>query len=228
MIMLIMILSLLRKTLLLACRYVDHIRANAERYLHEKLGIPVEQVGPVRKKALALANQTVRGLRMQGYEFDAQEFTAYMRAGEELFMKPDPEVQDFLASLSQPMWIFTNTGEAPAERALELLGIKQYFQGILGADFMGDICKPQHEAFNKVLHHIDAEAESSVMFEDSLKNLVACQELGMATVFVTSEDPEQGVREIGADAQDVNALAEAVVNKCSLSELKSELPALWL
>eukprot|EP00976_Prorocentrum_cordatum_P013863 276612-Prorocentrum_minimum.AAC.4 len=89
---------------------------------------------------------------MQGYEIDAQEFTENMRAGEELFMKPDPEVQKFLASLSQPMWVFTNTGERSAERALELLGIRQYFEGILGADFMGDICKPQHEAFNKVVN----------------------------------------------------------------------------
>eukprot|EP00959_Pyramimonas_sp_CCMP1952_P287181 6005801-Pyramimonas_sp.AAC.1 len=43
--------------LLVICRYVAHIRANAERYMHEKLGIPLDQVGPVRKKALALANQ---------------------------------------------------------------------------------------------------------------------------------------------------------------------------
>ena len=37
--------------------YVAHIRKNAERYMHEKLGIPRDQVEPVRKQALALANQ---------------------------------------------------------------------------------------------------------------------------------------------------------------------------
>ena len=60
-------------------------------------------------------------------------------------------MQEFLASLSQPKWIFTNTGEEPAQRALKQLGIEQYFEGVLGADFMGDICKPQGEAFAKVV-----------------------------------------------------------------------------
>ena len=33
----------------------------------------------------------------------------------------------------------------------------------------------------QVLRHIGADAQSSVMFEDSLKNVVACRKLGMAT-----------------------------------------------
>jgi len=46
--------------------YVAHIRQNAERYMTEQLGIPADEVSAVRRQALALANQTVRGLKMQG------------------------------------------------------------------------------------------------------------------------------------------------------------------
>ena len=73
--------------------------------------------------------------------------------------------QEFLASLSQPLWVFTNTGEASAERALELLGVAHYFKGVLGADFMGDVCKPQHQAFRKVtagLHQLSRKTHRNL------------------------------------------------------------------
>eukprot|EP00873_Tetraselmis_striata_P027315 jgi/Tetstr1/447579/TSEL_034956.t2 len=215
--------------------YVAHIRGNAERYMHEVLGIPKDEVQAVRKRALAMANQTVRGLRLQGYEFDVAEFMAYMRSGEELFMEPDPEVQELLSSLPQPKWIFTNTGEASARRALELLGISEHFDGVLGATFMGDMAKPQLEAFEKVLSHIGASADTSVMFEDSLKNIAACRQLGLGTVFITSDDPEQGVSEAAGLAgaspaadEAVQSLADAVVSKCSVEQLREAMPGLWL
>ena len=54
-----------------------------------------------------------------------------------------------------------------------------------GADFTGDVCKPQAEAFRMVMEDCGAKAESSAMFEDSLRNVVAAKELGMTTVFIT-------------------------------------------
>ena len=172
------------------------------------------------------------------YEFDEAAFVENMRAGEELFMTPDAEVDALLASLPQRkvgavtsnqtprcpiLWVvviravirereraspcfarpslttltpstssaardspasvpspapskpqashhhqkrippsrtprpdrpislwqvlFTNTGEAPARRALQLLGLQHHFEKVYGADFMGDVCKPQPKAF---------------------------------------------------------------------------------
>mmetsp|Transcript_10286 Transcript_10286/g.19446 ORF Transcript_10286/g.19446 Transcript_10286/m.19446 type:complete len:274 (+) Transcript_10286:1-822(+) len=208
--------------------YVAHHRTNAERYMHTKLGIPLDKVSEIRKKALAIANQTVKGLRILGYtEFDAAEMIDYMRTGEELFLQPDSEVQEFLSSLAQPKWVLTNTGEGPARRALECLGIEQHFQGILGAEFMGDMCKPQLEVFQKALDHIGADAATTVMFEDSLRNIRASKQLGMGTVFIQGEDTEQGLAEAGPDDVDISTIADAVVAKCSVDELSLQLRKLW-
>jgi len=59
---------------------------------------------------------------------------------------------------------------------------------------MGDHCKPEKEAFEKVLAALpleDGEGEEGreggrvvVFFEDSFKNLLAARELGMKTVLI--------------------------------------------
>ncbi|KAK3233022.1 hypothetical protein CYMTET_56639 [Cymbomonas tetramitiformis] len=210
--------------------YVDHIRGNAERFIHETLGVPAEEAGPTRKKALALANQTALGLRMQGFDFVTEDLVSCMREGAELFMTPDKEVQDFLSTLCQKkkMYIFTNTREVHAREALELLGLSSYFLEVYGADFMGDCCKPQEAAFQKVLDDISVDAKSCVMFEDSLKNLRTAKFMGMTTVFITSEDDEQGVSEEGGTRDpDLSQVADAIVTTCTSSALLPQLPLLW-
>jgi len=84
-----------------------------------------------------------------------------------------------------------------------------------------------------VLDDVGVAAHETVMFEDSLKNVRACKQLGMGTVFITGDDPEQGLGELsteeegGDETAQLAALADAVVSKCSLTQLKPALPALW-
>jgi hypothetical protein len=63
------------------------------------------------------------------------------------------------------------------------------FRYVYGSDFMGTVCKPEKEAFQKVLDHINPGQDPCrvVMFEDSYKNLVTANSMGMSTVFVESE-----------------------------------------
>jgi FMN phosphatase YigB (HAD superfamily) len=84
----------------------------------------------------------------------------------------------------------------------------------------------------QVLDDMGVAAHETVMFEDSLKNVRACRQLGMGTVFVTGNDPEQGLGELGAQeggdaTAQLAALADAVVSKCSLAQLRPALPSLW-
>jgi putative hydrolase of the HAD superfamily len=58
---------------------------------------------------------------------------------------------------------------------------------IFGVEDVMPACKPEKEAFQTVLDAVGADAESSVMFEDSLKNIRACRALGMRCVFVEEE-----------------------------------------
>jgi len=48
--------------------------------------------------------------------------------------------------------------------------------------------KPQAESFQQVMDAVGASPETSVMFEDSMKNVKACHALGIRTVLL--KDPK--------------------------------------
>ena len=51
---------------------------------------------------------------------DEIEFVSFMRQGVEDFLKPDEDLAKFLGSLKQKKYVFTNTREVEAEKALKV------------------------------------------------------------------------------------------------------------
>lgn len=64
------------------------------------------------------------------------------------------------------------------------MGVGDLFEGIYGADHMGEVCKPDEEAFEKVLSVLPSERQQIVFFEDSFKNLMAAKKFGWKTVLI--------------------------------------------
>ena len=90
-----------------------------------------------------------------------------------------------LNSMPYKKYIFTNAREREASEALRALGVQNCFEEpIYGADFMGDVCKPQEDAFRMILDDIGVDPANCVFFEDSVKNLATGKGLGMSTVLV--------------------------------------------
>ena len=206
--------------------YVQHCRSRAAEFLARKFGMTVEEAEEKRKLALATSNQTVKGLRTLGYDLDDVEFVTYMRAGVEGFLKPNEDLTAFLSSLSH--WkkvVFTNTREVEAEKALACLGIREHFEKkIYGADFMKDTCKPESVAFQKVAEDVGVDLKECVMFEDSIKNVVAAKGLGMRTVFVRGRDPEQGAN---AKEGSPEKVIDCACDSLTLANLKDKAGFLW-
>lgn len=65
--------------------------------------------------------------------------------------------------------------------------MQDVFDGIIGADSMGDVCKPEVAAFQKALAISGATAVETAMFEDSFKNLRTAKSLGMTTIMIAGE-----------------------------------------
>jgi hypothetical protein len=59
-----------------------------------------EEAAAIRLEAFTLANQTVKGLQMLGYECDSEDFMDFARSGEDLFLTPDQDVIEAAAALS--------------------------------------------------------------------------------------------------------------------------------
>jgi putative hydrolase of the HAD superfamily len=65
------------------------------------------------------------------------------------------------------------------------------FKGVIGADAMGDVCKPDPAAFEIALRMSGADASRTVLFEDSLKNLRTAKALGLSTLLIDSKTAEE-------------------------------------
>ena len=197
-----------------------------------------EEATAIRLEAFRLANQTVKGLQMLGYEVDSEDFMDFCRSGEETFLTPDEDVSAAVSALSAlfgrrrnssdaadpaRMVLLTNTAEKRARVALRCLGLSDYFDEVYGADFMRPACKPEKVVFEKVLADVGVFPERAVMFEDSFKNLKAAKAVGMTTVFIRGAT----MGDEGVTSVELEAAADAVVPSVTLPALRDALPALW-
>lgn len=205
-------------------KYEDHVRNNLWKYMNVKFGIPIEKAEEVWRPLFRKYNQSLRGLRAGGFDIEAEEYWNCLRAGAEQFLFLNKEVQRLLQSLPQAeKWLFTNCSEKHANHALELLGLKDCFKGVIGADMMGDICKPEPAAFQIALKHIGADPAKTAMFEDSVKNLRTAKALGITTLLIAGPTALEERASTAAELQH----CDGIVSTLSEAEVRRALPNLW-
>jgi pyrimidine 5'-nucleotidase len=212
------------------CGYEEHIHDNIFRFMVEQTGGKFDAIDcleTAREKwqpIFAKYNLTKRGLIGEGYVFDGIYYDTFVRQGAARYIRKDPELRRFLESLPQPKVIFTSAPEASAHEILELLGVADLFQAVLGTGFLQDrVCKPERQAFDQLLDHVKVPPHRICYFEDSFKNLVAGRHLGMATVFVTSET----LTNEGRALNELSQFDAIVHNKVNMS-LRDTMPSLWM
>ena len=170
-------------------------------------------------------NQSAKALRMGGWEFSDDEYWAFMRSGADKFLQRDGPLDSLLSALPQRKFIMTNCAEKQALECLDMMGVTHHFDKVFGANFMGTMCKPEEAAFQAVCDEIGVTPSDVCFFEDSYKNLVTCNRMGMTTVFVkgfTAE--EEGV------SVEQERILDAIVPTLSDQNgegLKKQLPYLF-
>lgn len=132
-----------------------------------------------------------------------------------------------LQALGYKLVVFSNAPRKYARRCLDSLGLRDLFRDdfIFGVEDVMPACKPEKEAFQTVLDAVGADAESSVMFEDSLKNIRACRALGIRCVFVEEEVGGDAALLGDSAAEGDENLYEAKVRR--IADLKGAYPGLW-
>ena len=166
------------------------------------------QAKEIWSEAFAKYNQTLRSLRAIGYDgFDEEEYWAYTRGDPRTHLREDGETKAMVEALRGRKVVFTNCHEKQAREALDALGLSDCFDGVFGAGGMGEVCKPEEEAFRKLFAEYGIEDPTKcVFYEDSLKNLRAASALGMVTVLVAGETLEEELRAGNADVDFVDVI----------------------
>ncbi|XP_030471493.1 suppressor of disruption of TFIIS isoform X2 [Syzygium oleosum] len=118
-------------------------RKNIEEFMLHKLHIEESEVPRMCLELYREHGTTMAGLKALGYEFDNDEFHAYVhgRLPYET-LKPDPVLRNLLLSMPQRKIIFTNGDKAHVDQVLSRLGLEDCFEGIICFETLNPALEP--------------------------------------------------------------------------------------
>lgn len=155
-------------------------------FIGAELELASDDAFKVQKDYFRKYGTTLRGLMLH-HDTDPHAFLDYVHDIDLAGLRPDPELARHLEKLEGRKIIHTNGSGKHARRVLERLGIDEFFSGvfdIIEADFLP---KPEPAAYRHLLERYHLCAETSALFEDLPRNLVAAAEIGMTTIWVRND-----------------------------------------
>lgn len=163
----------------------DMIRQRIDLYMHEKMGLPADQVPAIRRKLFAEHGTTMRGLQKQ-FSIDVPGYLQFVHdVPVEERVKPNSKLKAFLESLPFPKYIFTNADVNHSRRVLKALQLEQEIQGIIDIVAMEPFCKPQLGAFQAALRLVgQPDPHNCILIDDTSANLEVARSLGFYTLQV--------------------------------------------
>lgn len=132
---------------------------------------------------------------------------------------------------------FSNGPRKYVKRVLVELGVAHLFpeDRLFAVDDVLPYCKPEKEAFDKVLAEISAKPSECVMVEDSMKNIRGAKALGMKTILIAgkksaSQDLNEATKAAEATkAGDAPERNDPAVDVCveTCAQIHDAWPELW-
>jgi len=213
------------------------------RFMVEKLGFSsTQEAKKLRDEYFTRFHSTMKGLNVATAEgrlpkpFVQEELGDFWaeHCDYERYLAPDAAFVDALRSLRDDAGLtlvaFSNSPRKYALRCLDTLGVREFFPDdrVFGVEDVLPACKPEREAFLKVLGAVGARPEQAVMFEDSMKNVRACKAAGLRTVLIhESTGAECGGEAalLGDIPRPEDPAVDVVIRR--VGEIRDALPGLW-
>ena len=161
------------------------IAVRINRFMHERLGLPLEQIAEVREAYFRQYGTTLRGLQAN-HRVDVDDYLAFVHDVPLAdYLRPDPGLRAALQRLSLRKYIFTNADAAHARRVLKALDLEGLFDGIFDIHTIAPYCKPMPEAFELALAAAGGlDPRAVVLIDDQPRITRAARQLGFYTVLV--------------------------------------------
>ncbi|EPS65633.1 hypothetical protein M569_09148, partial [Genlisea aurea] len=208
-------------------------RNNIQEYMLHHLGIEQDRVPAMCLELYKQYGTTMAGLKALGYQFDSDEFHAYVHGRLPYHLLPsDPDLRNLLRSMPQKKMIFTNSDKAHVAQVLTRLGLEDCFDGVIcfetlnpptvsvGQPQLQDknktngeqiLCKPSVEAFEAAIRIADVDPNKTMFFDDSIRNIENGKAAGLHTVIVGRSTLVPG--------------ADHALN--SIHNIKEAIPEIW-
>jgi putative hydrolase of the HAD superfamily len=154
------------------------------RYMHEVVGIPLEEVDELRCIYWQRYGVTMQGL-MRHHQVDPEDYLDYVHDIDVASrLAPDPTLRRVLEELPLRRAVFTNASTGHGERVLQALGLSDVFEEIFDIRVANYLPKPYPEPYHAVLARLCLPAGRCIMVEDTPENLQTAKALGMGTILV--------------------------------------------
>lgn len=183
----------------------DEIGVRMTNYIADQLSLDEAAALEIRERYFHDYGATVVGL-VRHHGVDARDFLENVHTADHSVLSADPELRTLIGRLPGRRIIFTNGGGGHAERVLERLNLADLFDTVLDIEACGLFPKPQRESYERVLAATGIEAKSSILIEDTMRNLEPAHDMGFATALVGLVHPEPRPPYVDHWAPDAKAL----------------------
>jgi len=187
----------------------DEIGVRMTNYIASKLSLAEADALEIRERYFHDYGATVVGL-VRHHGVDARDFLRGVHTADHSVLTADPELRQLIARLPGERIIFTNGGGGHAERVLERLNLTDLFDTVLDIEACGLFPKPQRESYERVIAATGIDPRSSMLIEDTLRNLEPAHEMGFTTALVGPVHPDPLPAYVDHWAPDTKALLRAL------------------
>ncbi len=173
-----------------SCGVWEAISERMERYMHERLNLPWEEIPTLRKELYQNYGTTLRGLQLTRH-IDEREFLDFVHdVPVDRLLLPDPALREVLLRYPQRKIILTNADRNHAGRVIRRLGLEGCFESVIDIYDIAPYCKPMPEAYQTALRLSgETSPEKCIFIDDSRRNLAGARAVGLFTVQVGLPKP---------------------------------------
>ncbi|GAA5847640.1 hypothetical protein JCM5353_004169 [Sporobolomyces roseus] len=166
---------------------ISELMKDKIRGYFERLGLGQDEAAELHHRYYTEYGLAIRGL-VRHHKVDPLDYDKHCDAALplETVLKPNPQLQQLLKDVDRRkvrVWALTNAYVNHAVRVLSLLGLSEYFEGVVSCDYgAGEFsCKPEAEFFNQSLLAVTQpppSPDSLYFVDDSALNVKGANSLG--------------------------------------------------
>lgn len=163
----------------------DQIAINIVNFLREFLNLSEAQAKEAQQHYSQNHGTTLAGLQAEEHEINPTDYFDYVHKVDISHLKPCNQLQQGLSKLMGRKIIYTNATAKHANRIMDQLHIRHFFDDIFDIEESGYICKPNKSSFDQLIEKHGVVPQKSMFFEDLPRNLKTASQLGFKTVLVS-------------------------------------------
>jgi putative hydrolase of the HAD superfamily len=156
-----------------------------ERYVTERVGIPVNKAEELRKHWRLTYGTALRGMIEEGYPVDKDDYLQYVHdVPLDGLIAADPEMRKMLLDIPLRRAVLTNSDLQHATRVLTHVQLLDCFERIIDLRALNFINKPDPKAYLLALDIMSVAPGEAILVEDTPVNTKPARKLGMKTILV--------------------------------------------